>query len=123
VNKRERQLQEAFCKWLCAKYPSIHWECTYPDIYKNKPITDGRSYPDMKIYEPNKLFHGVFIEFKESRAKVYRKDGKTLQDQHSIKQNRCMAELVDKGFYCAHVWELNQGIEVFEHYLKNGKEK
>jgi len=118
--RSEIKLQEAFCTWLCMRHPSIMFRSMPNDIRKTLRRQDGRSHPDTIILKPVGKWHGICIEFKKSRETLFRKNGEYRQARHLKKQLECMKELLNVGYFVAFCWELDQGIEVFENYLKNG---
>jgi glycerophosphoryl diester phosphodiesterase len=73
--------------------------------------------PDLIIFQPNKYFHGLFIEMKVETP--FKKDGaiKASQDDHLLKQQQTLQRLTERGYCACFSWTLEQTIKIIETYL------
>lgn len=66
-----------------------------------------KGFPDIAIYEPNKDYHGLYIELKVGRNKP------------SEHQKRWLSRLKQKGNMVMVSYSLSECIDVVNKYLKN----
>lgn len=93
---------------------------------------DQRGYPDLFLAEARKGFHGLYIELKNSKDDVYRKDGVTLLKKkmlikrgklvigsydHNIEQQKMHDILRSKGYKVQYGWGFDDTIKKITDYL------
>jgi len=105
----EADIQKEFIIWLRKEYQDVTFRTDWfaghycPPYVKEQYINaqSGRSFPDIFIVNPSKIYHGLLIETKKSESEVYLKDGKTLcADQHIHDQYKEILKLRAMG-HCA----------------------
>ena len=101
---------------------------------------DQRGFPDLFLAEARKGFHGLYIELKNSKSDVYRKDGVTLLKKkklikrgklvigsydHNIEQQKMHDILRGKGYKVVYGWGFDDTIKKISDYLveSNGLHK
>lgn len=137
----EYKFQVAICNYLNYQYPDILFlsdtianvKLTQAQAGINKKIQKADfSCPDILILEPNKQYHGLFLELKTSspytldgslkKQKVVRKDSKGMVVDvydHLKEQDRSLRILRAKGFYADFCWDIDNAIKVIKEYMNN----
>lgn len=137
----EYKFQVAICQYLEMQYSDVLFlsdtiasvKLTETQGARNKKIQKRDfSCPDLLILEPNKKFHGLYLELKNSSP--YNKDG-TLKKQkverknsagitidvydHLEEQDRALRNLRNKGFYADFCWDIDTAIKIIDDYMRN----
>jgi hypothetical protein len=122
----EFELQKAICRWLSLEHPKILFESdtiaairlTAPQANRNTLI-QKRSFksPDLKIFEPNKKYNGLFIELKVKSP--FKKDGSLFKNEHLEGQQKTIDDLNNKGYYACFSWGFEKTIEIINDYFLN----
>lgn len=63
-----------------------------------KSLRSNQGFPDIVIYEPRGIYHGLFIELKREGERIFKKDN-TPATPHIAEQCDCMNKLEERG-YC-----------------------
>ena len=85
-----------------------------------------KSYPDLFIAAPrtygDRTYHGMYVELKATKSKVFLKDGKTMaKNDHLHNQARKLEVLNNKGYYATFGWaDDNHVFELIVGYLMGG---
>ena len=121
--KKEEALQIRFCNHLKKNYPMIMFTAdlsgenvSIQQARKNKMQRSSRGFPDLMIFERNKEFGMLFLEFKKETP--YLKNGKLSTNKHIQEQNEVHKKLRLKGYKVEFVWTLENAILIFENYIK-----
>lgn len=122
----EKKLKIAIADFLKLQYPRILFRIDYDQnaltIGKRVEIcrlkNNQSAWPDIFIAEPNQYFHGLFVEVKASKNKIYRKGGELRQDKHLQTQIACMELLRKLDYYTSFTWSLEHFQEIMKCYLK-----
>ncbi len=88
-----------------------------------KELQGDTGYPDIFIAEPRGEYHGLYIEAKENRAKVYKADGTYKKNEHLLKQRHMRHRLKMRGYRVEWGLGTDDSIEKLEKYLSLDKEK
>ncbi len=121
-------LQKEVCQWLRKQYPKVMFmsdtiaavKLTKPQAVRNKSIQkEGFKCPDLLIFEPRGIYHGLFIELKVETP--FKKDGsiKASQDDHLLKQNKTLFNLYDIGYYACFAWTFEMSVDIITDYMNN----
>jgi hypothetical protein len=124
----EFELQKQICRYLSLQYPKILFisdatsgaKLTMPQAIRNGLIQKADfKIPDLQILEPNKNWHGLFLELKKESP--YKKTGgiKASQNNHLELQEQSMKLLRQKGYMACFCWSFENAIEIIENYLKD----
>jgi hypothetical protein len=82
-------------------------------------LMQRKGYPDLFIAQPNKKYHGLYIELKENKDKVIGKKGKMLGNKYLREQIEMMELLQDKGYCCFFCWDIKQFVDILNDYLND----
>ena len=124
----EFELQKNICKFLSLQFPKVVFisdatsgaKLTIPQAVRNSLIQKSDfKIPDLQILEPNKDWHGLFLELKKETP--YKKNGgiKASQNNHLDEQENSMKLLRAKGYLACFCWSFDQAKEIIEEYIKN----
>ena len=125
-NQPEFILQKQICKWITMQYPEINFSSdtiasvrlTMPQAVRNALIQKkGFKQPDLCIYEPNKTYHGLFIELKIKSP--FKKNGQLLKCEHLEGQQKTIQELKERGYYACFSWSFEMTLEIINKYFEN----
>lgn len=121
---KEEQLQIAICNYLKLQYPKVLFNVdlsgirlTIGQATKAKKMRSGRAFPDMVIYQPNSVYHALFMELK--RQTPYKKDGFLKADKHLKEQETMLLKLEELGYRAFFVWDFEQAKRIIDEYLRN----
>jgi hypothetical protein len=122
----EYELQKQVCKYLDYQYPKVIYmsdtiaacKLTIPQQVRNKAIQkEGFKCPDLLIFYPKGVYHGLFIELKVETP--YLKDGKTLKaNQHIKEQDKTMDELRRLGYMACFAWSFEGAVYLIDNYME-----
>ncbi len=124
----EFELQKQICRYLSLQHPKVLFisdatsgaKLTMPQALRNSLIQKADfKIPDLQILEPNKNWHGLFLELKKETP--YKKTGglKASQNNHLELQEASMKLLRQKGYMACFCWSFDNAIEIIENYLKD----
>lgn len=120
----EKTLHRAVCDYIKYQYPGILFNSdmsgamrlTIGQAVQIKALRSNRGYPDIVIYEPRGIYHGLFIELKKDGEKLYKKNGECATE-HILEQAACIARLNAKGYKACFAIGANSAIEIIDQYL------
>ena len=127
-NQIEFLIQKQICQYLEHQYPKLLFisdtssgaKLTMPQAVRNKLIQKSDfKIPDLQIVEPNKDWHGLFLELKKETP--YKKTGglKASQNNHLEEQENSMKLLRENGYFACFCWSFDQAKEIIDAYIKN----
>jgi len=125
---REFDLQKAVCLYLNMAYPKIAFisdtvasvKLTKPQAYRNKQIQkQGFKCPDLIIFQPNKYFHGMFLELKTENPFTLKGEIKASQDNHLAGQRDTLKQLSKLGYFAQFVWTFDDAKILIDQYMKD----
>lgn len=121
----ERSVHNAVCKYLKLQYPNVMFLSDFGAglhmtpgnaQLQNKQKSD-HSFPDLMIFEQRGGYGGLFIEIKKDDS-IFLKDGCTLKkDEHLFDQQRCMEELVKRGYFAQFGCGFDRIKSIIDFYL------
>ena len=125
MNHQEYILQKQVCQYLNLQYPKVMFlstgvslEITKMQGNRHKAINkNGFKCPDLLILQPNKFFHGLFIELKI--ASPYLKNGQLKKNDHIEGQNNSIEELKKLGYYACFAWEFESIKKLIDNYMED----
>lgn len=124
-NQPEYHLQVEICQWLRYQFSEVLFlsdtvascKLTMPQAVRNKKIQCAAfSCPDILIFQPNKLFHGMALELKIKSP--YKKDGSLYSDTHLEEQAATIKRLNELGYMASFCWSFEQAKELITDYMK-----
>ena len=134
--KEEEWLQRSISDFLKLKYPNILFNLDMSGVklpmglaVKVKNLRNGKSYPDMMIYEKRHGYCALFMELKKESP--YLKDGKTLKKKilyknvggvripydHLKEQKNMLEKLNQRGYFAVFVWDIDAAKKLIDWYL------
>jgi len=120
--KKEEAIQIRFCNYLKKNHPNIIFagdlsgdNVSIQQARKNKMQRSSRGLPDLNIYEKNKVYGMLFLEFKKESP--FLKNGNLSTNKHIQEQNEIHKSLRKKGYKVEFVWTLEDAIDIFENYI------
>jgi hypothetical protein len=123
-NNDEYLLCRAISSYLKWKHPDLLFKFDVTGLNlsmaqagMNKAIQKRKGWPDLMIFEPVGMYHGLFIELKREGTKILNKSG-GYATPHLAEQAECLAELALNGYYTAFATGYDSAIDVIEKYLK-----
>lgn len=125
----EAELQKNIALYLKMQYPDVIFHSDFGSgvklsIYQatmQKMQNGGRrAWPDMFIAEPNKDYHGLFIELKKDGTRLLKRNGDYASD-HIKEQAEVLAELIKKGYEGRFAVGYDEAIETIDNYLGGNK--
>lgn len=123
----ESDLQINIASYLRAQYPKVIFRSDYGAGLKmtinqarRQRAQNGflRGYPDLFIAEPKKGYHGLFIELKTEKARVFLKDKKTPATAHVKEQKEMLLKLEQKGYKAVFGIGYDATKKIIDDYLK-----
>lgn len=132
----EQQVQLNICKYLRLQYPKVIFASDYAAGTKltrfnaamQKMMKSNRGYPDLFIAKPmprgagnGNMWHGLYLELKTERARVWLRDGRLSTDRHIQEQAAVLTELNTLG-YCANFARgFDEAKRIIDWYLGGAK--
>lgn len=122
----EYLLQCSVCAYLKLQFPTVLF---LSDTIANIRLTIGQSMrnkkiqkedfktPDLLILQPNKNYHGLFIELKVKSP--YKKDGTLLKDEHLEGQLKTIKALRRLGYMADFAVGFDQARAMIDAYMKD----
>ena len=123
---KEEQEQKILAQWLRMKYPNVIFhsdfgsgaKLTMGQAQRQKALNGGRrAWPDLFIAEPNKNYAGLFIEFKRTGTKLYKKDGSLISNSHVQEQDDVLDALRFRGYRAIFACGFEEAKKVIMEYL------
>jgi len=121
----EYTIQRQVCTYLRVQYKDILFmsdtiasvKLTEPQATRNASIQKrGFKTPDLIIFAPRGIYHGLFIELKTKTP--YKKNGSLLENAHLKAQAETIKNLRELGYFADFRWTLKDAIELIDWYLK-----
>lgn len=112
MRNEEALIQEAVINYLVAAYPKALYcasaggvRTSMRQAIKMKKTGYVKGFPDLFIYEPRRVFHGLAIEMKTSRG---------VMSQH---QKEWQAALLKRGYFAVTCKNFDQAQIIIDEYL------
>lgn len=111
----ESIIQQQFFIWLELQFPAVDGvTCAIPNAGLRTPKNGARmkkeglkaGMPDVAMFWPTQLYHGMFIEFKYGKNKP------------TDFQKAMIAKLKAQGYYCCICYDLESAIKEVKEYLR-----
>ena len=121
----EYELQKQVCAYLNDHYPDVFYrsdtiasvKLTAAQGARNKAIQkEGFKTPDLTLFEPNKYYHGLFIELKVESP--FKKDGTLKKNAHLEAQQKSINDLEAKGYFALFSWGFDMTKDLIDDYMK-----
>ena len=123
----EYDLQVRICKYVKLKYPNLNFKSdtssfiklTAPQAIRNKNVqTEKFAAPDITIYKPKGVYHGLFIELKI--LSPFKLDGNLQKNEHLEAQQKSISELCADGYKACFSWGYDMTINIIDNYMQKG---
>ena len=121
----EYHLQVQVCEYIRWQYPKTlclsdtiaATRLTIPQQVRNKAIQkSGFKCPDLVIYEPKGMYHGLFIELKIENP--FKHNGELKSNEHLEAQQKTLFDLTEKGYWACFAWSFDQAKLIIDNYMK-----
>ncbi|MEG0848522.1 MAG: hypothetical protein RSH24_01570 [Flavobacterium sp.] len=118
-------LQRQVCTYLRVQHKDVLFmsdtiasvKLTEAQATRNASIQKrGFKTPDLIIFAPRGIYHGLFIELKTKTP--YKKNGTLLENAHLKAQEETIKNLRELGYYADFRWNLEEAIKLIDWYLK-----
>lgn len=83
-----------------------------------KRLRSSRAMPDLMVYEPCRIYHGLFIELKSDGTRIVLKDGTLTKDTHIREQAKVLKALNKRGYFATFAVGWEQSRAVIDWYMK-----
>lgn len=119
--------QKNFQSWLRKEYPDVRFTADFvghAESLKNIAHihrADNFTTPDLMIFEPSHGWHGIFMEFKTTAFKLYKRDGEVIKQAHIQDQMQTLLDLRKKGYYADFIAGEAHAQKVWNAYLGTGR--
>jgi len=120
---KESDIHSQVCRYLRLQYPKVMYntdlsgiKLTIGQAVKLKNLRSFRGFPDIVIYEPRGVYHGVFIELKRNGERLVKMNGDYISD-HIREQHECMLMLANRGYFCAFAIGFENAKNIIDKYL------
>jgi hypothetical protein len=121
----EKSLHRAVCDYLRYQYPGVLFNSDLSGSMKLsmhqavqlKSLRNKRGYPDLMIYEPRGIYHGLFIELKKEGERLYKKNGQPASP-HIEEQIGCLLELRMRNYKAEFAVGFEMAKEFIDNYLR-----
>ena len=117
-------LQRQICAYLRVAYPDVLFmsdtiasvKLSEAQASRNKSIQkSGFKTPDLIIFAPRGIYHGLFIELKKESP--YKLNGDLKTNFHLQGQEETMLKLRSLGYFACFKWILEDAKEIIDWYL------
>ena len=123
MKNKETRLQIAISDWLRLQYPELIFtssldgaKLTIGQAMRAKRMRSDKGMPDLQIFQPNSLYHGLFIELKIESP--YKKDGLLKKNEHLREQQNMINKLNNRGYFACFAWSFEQAVKIINQYLE-----
>jgi len=121
----EKTLHKAVCDYIRMAYPDVMFNSdssgirlTIGQSVQMKSLKSHRGYPDLMIFEPRDIWHGLFIELKVEGTKLTKKNNDPATD-HIREQAECINKLIDKRYAAFFACGSSEAIKIIDNYMKS----
>lgn len=122
--KTEEKLQIAVCKYLKLQYPDVIFtaessglKLTIGQAVIAKQLRSSKGLPDLMIFEPNDLYHGLFLELKKEGTRL--NNGKMPNTKHIREQKDILNKLWSLGYAAGFACGFDEAKNIIDEYLKH----
>lgn len=123
MKNEEYTLQKQICKYISVQYPmsffistGISLKLTMAQAIRNKAIQkDGFKCPDVIIFEPKGIYHGLFIELKVKP--IYKRSGELLKNEHIEGQQKTINDLNALNYFATFAVGFDEAKKIIDNYL------
>jgi hypothetical protein len=121
----EKTLHKQVCQYIRYQYPGILFnsdlagatKLTIGQAVAMKSLRSNRGFPDIVIYEPRGIYHGLFIELKREGTKLRKKD-MTCATPHIQEQWSTIIDLEKKGYMARFTVGFDEAKKLIDEYLQ-----
>ena len=124
MNHKEYDLQVQVCKYMDMQYRVALYmsdtvaslKLTMGQAMRNKKIQkDAFKTPDLIIFEPRGMYHGLFIELKIKSP--FKKNGELLKSEHLEGQQNTINDLNERGYYATFATGFDETKKIIDNYM------
>lgn len=129
---KEEFIHRQVVDYLRLQYPGVIFRTDYSAGIKLTPgmarkhhsLQEGRGYPDLFIALPNnKGYHGLFLELKRPGARVRKRDGSIVANEHIQEQDIYLKRLKSVGYKAAFAVGFDEAKKEIDDYIKHSTYK
>jgi hypothetical protein len=122
----EKIIHKHVCQYLRMQYPGILFnsdmsgamKLTIGQAVQIKNLRSDRGFPDIVIYKPKGIYHGLFIELKKDDEKVFNKKGFPATP-HIAEQFLIIERLKSNGYKAEFAVGFDEAKKLIDQYLKS----
>ena len=85
---------------------------------KSMRVPENGGHPDLWIFEPRGIYHGLFIELKRENEKIFKANSFEFKSDHIAKQDEMHRRLRAKGYYGHFAIGFDQAKRLIDGYFK-----
>lgn len=121
----EDRLHHAIIQYLRLQYPKIIFFHSPNEGKRTKFEQFKLSYlggnnvktPDLAIMQPNKDWHGLFLEIKSKNP--YKENGLLYTNKHIEVQAKLLLNLEKYHYHAVFTWSFDDAKQIIDNYMKN----
>ena len=122
---KESELQVAVADYLRLRYPNVLFhsdfgsgiKLTKGQAMKQKRQNGGRrGWPDMTVAQPVGKYHGLYLELKKDKTRIFKKNGEYSSD-HIAEQGCILDHLRLAGYRAEFAVGFEEAKEIIDEYL------
>lgn len=114
------------CQYLQYQYPTVVYrtdfaagiKMTVGQARRHKALQSGRAYPDLFIAQPVGGYHGLYLELKSDKARLYLKNGGLVSVLHIQEQAQMLEHLRSLGYAADFAQGFEQAKAKIDGYLQ-----
>jgi hypothetical protein len=119
----ERYLHQSVCHYLKVRYPDVIFTSESSGLYVTpgqartlKATRSGHGLPDVMVFYPTDMYHGLFLELKATN--IYKKDGTLKKNDHTEHQLRVIEKLKRLGYWAQFVVGMDEAVTTIDQYIR-----
>lgn len=123
---KEKNIHLQISKYIQFAYPNVIFRSDFAAGMKmsigqammNKRMQSESGYPDLFIAECHHGVGGLFLEIKNGKDKVYKKNGDLISNEHIKRQAEMLGRLRNAGYWATFVTSFEEAREIIDKYLR-----
>lgn len=121
----ELEEQKQVAQYVTMQYPKVIFNTSMSGVNlgevvgkRYKDLGNKKSYPDFFFAEPLNGYHGLYIEYKKTGEKLFKKDGITYKTEHLQEQAEMIEKLNARGYYATFCIGFDEAKKTIDNYFK-----
>jgi len=120
----EYKEHKAIANYIKLQYPKVIFtsdssgiRMTIGNAKKMLALKANCKIPDLLIFEPKGIYHGLIIEIKRTGENLYKKNGELYSKEHLIEQNKTLERLKSKGYKAVFGVGFDECVNIIDDYM------